>query len=449
VTRWHTLLAIDFDKHAAAVYRANGFADDVVCGPVGDHIDALPDCDVLLGGPPCQSFSVAGAGLGESDGRNGWPDACRAVELKRPRQFLFENVAGMLTAKHIKYFGRVLARLEAAGYRVQWRVLDAVNFGVPQFRERVWIWGIRNDIDARHEWPRATHTWPPPPDDCMFGGNLLPGVTVGEALGITGDYAVRTPRSKGIVRRDHPSTEPSPTVMQPTGGKSGLLMVGAAYICRDNNKSGNQWRDITEPAPTLNTNGLDGITEYRWSDAMLAKHPPASPASPASPAMTVQAKWFKGGAEGLVIYGAGSNLKDRRQVRKLNNEPSPTLGAGNIGSSDNSLFVSERDQGDRIDIRSGVGIKGLFVRRLTPLECARLQSVPDDFIWPEKLTKTAMYRIVGNGWSCGIAKALSAALAAADPLSRTCVDLFCGGGLGACGWHGRAWTYEPRKEGVA
>jgi hypothetical protein len=89
------------------------------------------------------------------------------------------------------------------------------------------------------------------------------------------------------------------------------------------------------------------------------------------------------------------------------------------------------------------------VRRLSPRECARLQSVPDSFIWPEKLTKTAMYRIVAHGWACGIAKALSAALAAADPLSRTCVDLFCGGGLGACGWHGRAWTYQSAREDVA
>jgi site-specific DNA-cytosine methylase len=89
-----------------------------------------------------------------------------------------------------------------------------------------------------------------------------------------------------------------------------------------------------------------------------------------------------------------------------------------------------------------------YVRRLTPLECLRLQSGPDDFAWPNKITKTAMYRVVGNGWASGMAAQMSAALAAADPGSRAVVDLFCGGGLGACGWHGRYWAYDVAREAV-
>ena len=60
--------------------------------------------------------------------------------------------------------------------------------------------------------------------------------------------------------------------------------------------------------------------------------------------------------------------------------------------------------------------------------------------WPAGISKTAMYRVIGNGWACGIAAALSRALATADPESKTTVDLFCGGGLGALGWNGRYWT---------
>lgn len=79
----------------------------------------------------------------------------------------------------------------------------------------------------------------------------------------------------------------------------------------------------------------------------------------------------------------------------------------------------------------------------------RLQSCPDDFRWPEGISRTAMYRVIGNGWACGHAAAFSRALALADPDSRTVMDLFSGGGLGAVGWHQRYWVYQQRKAGAA
>ncbi len=75
-------------------------------------------------------------------------------------------------------------------------------------------------------------------------------------------------------------------------------------------------------------------------------------------------------------------------------------------------------------------------------ECARLQSVPDDFRWPEGISKTAMYRIVGNGQACQHVAHLARAMLAADPESKTMIDLYCGGGLGAMGWHQRYCSYE-------
>jgi hypothetical protein len=130
--------------------------------------------------------------------------------------------------------------------------------------------------------------------------------------------------------------------------------------------------------------------------------------------------------------------------------PAPTLVGGSAKSHVNDLSVVN-DQTWREQFKSAPGgplsaggwkRKGdLWVRRLTPLECARLQSVPDCFVWPDGLSKTNAYRIIGNGWSCGMADAMSRALATADPDSRTVIDLYCGGGLGAVGWHGRAWRY--------
>ncbi len=86
------------------------------------------------------------------------------------------------------------------------------------------------------------------------------------------------------------------------------------------------------------------------------------------------------------------------------------------------------------------------MRRLTPDECMRLQSAPDDFRWPEKISKTAKYRIAGNGWATKMGAVFAEAFALADPDSHSVIDLFCGGGLGACGWHGRYWSYHPLAE---
>lgn len=379
---WHTLIAIDFDKWAAETYRANFPGVRVECGPVSDFIDRLPNADVVLGGPPCQPHSHAGKRLASADERDGGDDYAAAVRKVMPRAFLMENVDGLLSSEGGRYFQRLYAMLEDAGYVLQYRVLDAVDFGVPQFRSRLWVWGIRRDLyvdGMRHCWPKPTHAWPPP-EGCMFGAALLPGVTAGEALGLEG-YELHRKRGKGMIerwgdRRDIPLTEPAPTI---NGGNGDGGSTGAIYL-----------KPIAH-----------AVTEYRWSDAMLYKHPPASPAP------TVQAKWFKGGAEGLLEMDA----------------PAHTIS----GES-------------REPIQNWKG-KG-YCRRLLPLECARLQGVWDGFAWPEKITKTNQYRVIGNGWASTMGHVFAEAFAKADPESRTVIDLFCGGGLGACGWHGRYWASQ-------
>lgn len=419
---WHTLLAIDFDKWAAATYRANFPETRVECGPVSDLIDRLVEADVVLGGPPCQPHSHAGKRQASKDTRDCGPDFVAAIGKVRPRAFLMENVPGLLTSEDGRYFQRMYAAMEAQGYVVQYRTQDAVNFGVPQFRERLWVWGIRRDLyvdGIRHCWPMHTHAWPPPETNVLFGTPLLPGVTVGEALGLDGWIKQRMGAGfieRGGERRMVPTCEPAPTVGDWRSRKHFVRRVIGGGTNPHFAGEARTERDITdEPSTTIPAhhthNAVPGVVEYRWSDAMLQKHPPASPASPAP---TILGKFYKGGAEGLLEIDA----------------PSHTIGAGS-----------------REPIQNWKG-KG-YVRRLTPLECMRLQSAPNDFRWPEKISKTAMYKICGNGWSCAHAAAFSAAFAKADPDSRTVIDLFCGGGLGACGWHQRFWSYVPREAGVA
>ncbi len=142
----------------------------------------------------------------------------------------------------------------------------------------------------------------------------------------------------------------------------------------------------------------------------------------ASPASTIQAKFFKGGAEGLVSMDG-----------RFESKPSPTI---LNGTADETSGHSGGPEPIAHMKRNGL------VRRLTPLECARLQSMPDDFKWPEKISKTAMYKIVGNGQASLMVWHLRQAIQKSDPSVETVIDLFCGGGVGAVGLHGRFWEYK-------
>ena len=95
-----------------------------------------PKADVVVGGPPCQPFSVFGKQNGNTDVRNGFPAFINAIRKLRPKIWMFENVRGMLY-KNRDYFDSCVVDLKKLGYTVDYRVLNAVNYGVPQNRIRV------------------------------------------------------------------------------------------------------------------------------------------------------------------------------------------------------------------------------------------------------------------------------------------------------------------------
>ncbi len=100
----------------------------------------LPDFDLLTGGFPCQSFSVAGKGQGEQDTRGTlFNDIIRIAEIKKPRYILLENVKGLTTKRHAATFQKILSELQRIGYQVEWKVLNSKEHGIPQNRERVFF----------------------------------------------------------------------------------------------------------------------------------------------------------------------------------------------------------------------------------------------------------------------------------------------------------------------
>lgn len=104
-----------------------------------------PEADIIIGGPPCQPFSVGGKQLGLKDSRDGFPIFIDAVRKVNPEIILFENVRGMLY-KNKWYLQEVISELEGLGYYITYSLLNAKNYDVPQNRERVIVIGAKNRI---------------------------------------------------------------------------------------------------------------------------------------------------------------------------------------------------------------------------------------------------------------------------------------------------------------
>lgn len=122
---------------------------------------------MLVGGFPCQAFSVAGKRLGFQDTRGTlFFEIARILAHKRPRHFLLENVKGLLSHDEGKTFATILGVLSDLGYRVEWQVLNSKDFGVPQNRERVFFVGHLGDGSTRKVFPIGGY------DETVVGGKL-------------------------------------------------------------------------------------------------------------------------------------------------------------------------------------------------------------------------------------------------------------------------------------
>ncbi len=121
--------------------------------------DELPEADGIIGGPPCQSWSLAGEMRGVKDERGLlFYEYIRILENKKPKFFLAENVPGIVSRTHLPEFNKILRMFSKVGYETSYKLLDARNYGVPQERKRVIIVGLRKDLKRRFEFPQPTHS---------------------------------------------------------------------------------------------------------------------------------------------------------------------------------------------------------------------------------------------------------------------------------------------------
>ena len=190
---YESILALEYEKNSCATLRLNSpllFESTEPLVHEGDVRKFIPDpnlhkIDLLLGGPPCQPFSIGGHKKGFDDSRDLFPEYIRILTSLRPKAFLIENVKGITAKRFSDYLNFIHLQLRyvdvlpkktdtweghykkllkvsdsnlASTYTVQSRVLNAVNYGVPQSRERLFIIGFRSDLNIQWKWPEATHS---------------------------------------------------------------------------------------------------------------------------------------------------------------------------------------------------------------------------------------------------------------------------------------------------
>jgi DNA (cytosine-5)-methyltransferase 1 len=178
---------VELNKTACATLRANFDPLTIFEGDIADFaLDHMDNVDIVAGGPPCQPFSLGGKHQSHQDKRDMFPCAISCIEHLRPRAFIFENVKGLLRKPFSQYFNYIilrlthprcrisvgegwedhlerLAKMESSThltprYNVSYKLLNAADYGVPQQRERVFIIGLRSDLELDWEFPSATHS---------------------------------------------------------------------------------------------------------------------------------------------------------------------------------------------------------------------------------------------------------------------------------------------------
>ncbi len=177
--------ANDFFKEAVESYKKN-VDDRIVFGDITkiDSSEMPDDIDLVIGGFPCQGFSVANTKRSMKDERNFlYKEMLRVIDDKKPKFFVAENVKGILSMKKGKVFDMIKKDFKKLGYNVDAKLLNAAEYGVPQARERVII--IGNRIGVKNPYPTPTHWVDSKKYESKDG--LKPPVTVEETIGFLSD----------------------------------------------------------------------------------------------------------------------------------------------------------------------------------------------------------------------------------------------------------------------
>ena len=154
------IFASDIDKNAKITYMKNHDCD-VFYDDIYDIPNKLPRTDVMIVGFPCQPFSLASSlnkGLEDERGKLIY-EICRIIKSSSPKYLIAENVEGLIT-KNKKDFQVILDLFDRCGYNINWRILNSLDFGVPQHRRRIYIVGIKKTYKKKFDFRKLSLSTP-------------------------------------------------------------------------------------------------------------------------------------------------------------------------------------------------------------------------------------------------------------------------------------------------
>jgi DNA (cytosine-5)-methyltransferase 1 len=232
---------VEYESEYCQVLKNNKPKWNVICADVHKFDGKrYENVDLLAGGVPCPPFSMASKQLGKDDERDLFPEAIRLVDEIRPRAVMLENVRGFLDPKFSDYREYILNSIRDLGYKVQIKLLNACDYGVPQLRPRVVIVGIRKDVKSDFEYPEE------------HGGDApTVGDTLKELMGVNG--------WKGLDEWVKQADKVAPTVV---GGskKHGGPDLGPVRARKAWAELGIDGKGVANEAPTADFEGMPKLT---------------------------------------------------------------------------------------------------------------------------------------------------------------------------------------------
>lgn len=399
------VFACEKDKYARKTYEANHTAETFYEDMTTRDNAGLEQVDWYVAGIPCQSFSIAGKRLGESDARgtlfyNSWD----YIKQNRPRFFTIENVKGLLSADKGKIFNNWLTMLattvngqyyindhpDCLGYHVHWCVLNSKDFGVPQNRERVFIVGLRDEAD-QFRFPlgfplklRLKDILEPTVPEKYYLSQKMVECLSKERENYEGKFEPKNDddETANCLKQNYHKMCPTDTYIQaslvPYGNSQDQKLSPLDGISQTLNSGHFNQPKIIEPelkqVGSLYKDNNDAGRIYS-SDGISS---------------TIKSEGGGLGAKtGLyevqiaASRGRGAKQKTKQKLELRKDELTNTI----TGVQKDNLVYNSR------------------IRRLTPLECFRLQGYPDSFI--KVVSDTQLYKQAGNTITVSVLQAIA------------------------------------------
>ena len=406
--------------------------------------DDVGTIDLLAGGTPCQSFSVAGKRAGLDDPRGNLTiEFARLADRIRPTWLVWENVPGVLSIDGGRTFGAFLGMLVQCGYGIAYRILDAQFFGVPQRRRRVFVvghsgdWRVAAAVLAEfhclsgHPPPRRkarqdiaptlsarAHGGGGPGSHFDVDGGLIPSTDTSRCLNAGGmgrqDFETETLTAHSLSADGFDASE--------DGTGRGVPMVPVAIITAHTQSNGSGFSD--DVAHTLESGAAQAVAFN-----LRGREGGALPEVSGAACLRAAAG---GSSNSYIAFSAKDYGADAEEIaptmRGMGHDGSHANGGGQVAvawsgeltaSTDIAGTLQHGGEGGRAD---GVMTAQMAVRRLTPRECERLQGFPDDYTLIHYRGKLAAdgprYKALGNSMAVPVMRWIGERIAQVDAIVR-------------------------------